>query len=338
MPTLLPTGKLPHDLLSRLLSGLPPDPSVLVGPGWGRDVAVLEVDDGPDLLVATADPITFATAALGEYALAVNLNDLATSGGEPRWLLVTLLLPAGQATEEGAAEIFRQLRAAADRYGVALVGGHTEVTPAVTQPVVCGAMLGTVPRGEYLTAAGVRPGDAILALGPAPVEGTSLLAREHTALLYEPGICVLPYARLLREAGVEVHALHDPTEGGLATGLWELAGASGVGIEADLERAPRLPLGQRFCAALGIDWRGLIASGCLLAAVAPGGAPRALALATERGLPAARLGTARAAPRPEVPGVPFFEQDEITRVGERPGGAPLSTEGNLPRPPFDSKA
>ena len=86
---------------------------------------------GPDLLVATADPITFATDALGEYALAVNLNDVATSGGEPHWLLVTLLLPAGQATAETAADLFAQLRQAAERYGVALVGGHTEVTRAM---------------------------------------------------------------------------------------------------------------------------------------------------------------------------------------------------------------
>ena len=327
----LPTGKLPHDLLSRLLAGLPPDPSVVVGPGWGRDVAVLEVGAGPDYLVATADPITFATEALGEYALAVNLNDVATSGGEPRWFLVTLLLPAGRASEQTAADLFRQLRQAAERYGVSLVGGHTEVTPAVTRPVVCGTMLGIVPRGGYLTAAGVQPGDEILALGAVPVEGTSLLAREHgerlraqgftaaeiaeaAALLYKPGICVLPYARLLREAGAQVHALHDPTEGGLATGLWELAGASGVEIEADLAAAALLPLGERFCAALGLDWRGLIASGCLLAAVAPGGGAEVAARAAERGIPVAQIGTAKKAAHPGVPGVPLFEQDEITRL------------------------
>jgi hydrogenase maturation factor len=329
---LLPTGKLPHDLLSRLLSGLPPDPSVVVGPACGRDVAVLEMGAGRDLLVATADPITFATDALGEYALAVNLNDLATSGGEPRWMLTTLLLPAGSATVESAEQVFRQLRQAAERYGVALVGGHTEVTPAVTQPVVCVALLGTAPRDGYLTAAGVQPGDALLALGAVPVEGTVLLAREHgarlaelgftageiaeaAALLYEPGLCVLPYARLLREAGAEVHALHDPTEGGLATGLWELAGASGVQIEADLERASVLPLARRFCAALGIDWRGLIASGCLLAAVAPEAAARVAACGAERGLPVAQIGQAHKGEG--VPGVPLFAQDEITRVPGR---------------------
>ncbi len=330
-PPHLPTGKLPHDLLSRLLSGLPPDPSVVVGPGWGRDVAVVQLEEGPAGLVVTADPITFATEALGEYALAVNLNDLATSGAEPRWLLATLLLPAGAATAEGAEGTFRQLREAAQRYGVSLVGGHTEVTPAVTQPVVCVTMLGTVPGGGHLTAAGVQAGDEILALGPVPVEGTVLLAREHGArlaeagftegeiseaagLLQQPGICVLPYARLLRETGVPVHALHDPTEGGLATGLWEMAGASGVAIEVDLERAPVLPLARRFCVALGIDWRGLIASGCLLAAVAPGAGEQVLCPAAQAGIPAARIGTASKAAHPNVPGVPLFEQDEITRV------------------------
>ncbi len=327
----LPTGKLPHDLLCRLLVGLPPDPSVVVGPGWGRDVAVLEVGAGPDYLAATADPITFATDALGEYALAVNLNDLATSGGEPRWFLVTLLLPAGPATEQTAADLFGQLRRAAERYGVSLVGGHTEVTPAVTQPVVCGTMLGTVPRGGYLTSAGTQAGDEILVLGAVPVEGTSLLAREQgeklqelgftaadiaeaAALLYDPGICVLAYARLLREAGAQVHALHDPTEGGLATGLWEMAGASGVQIDADLAAAPLLPLAERFCTALGLDWQGLIASGCLLAAVAPGGAAAVGVAAAQRGIPVAQIGTASKAAQPGVPGVPLFEQDELTRL------------------------
>lgn len=327
----LPTGKLPRELLSRLLADLPGDRSVVVGPGWGRDVAVLDLGDREEYLVVTADPITFATDAVGEYALAVNINDIATSGGEPRWFLATLLLPAGEATADTAEQIFAQLREAAARYGVAFVGGHTEVTPVVTCPVVCGQMLGTVPRGAYLTAAGAQPGDDIVLLGPVPVEGTSLLAREvpdklralrfseeeiasAAALLHQPGICVLAHARLLRESGVEVHALHDPTEGGLATGLWEMAVASGVEIEADLERAPLLSLGRRFCKALGLDWRGLIASGCLIAAVKAGDAEAVLALAERRGVSAARLGLAHASDRPGVPGVPLFEQDEFTRL------------------------
>ncbi len=327
----LSTGKLPRELLSRLLADLPGDRSVVVGPGWGRDVAVLDLSDSEQCLVATADPITFATDAVGEYALAVNINDLATSGGEPKWFLATLLLPAGEATAEMAGQIFAQLREAAARYGVAFVGGHTEVTPAVTYPVVCGQMLGTVPRGGYLTAAGAEPGDEIVLLGPVPVEGTALLAREvpdklralrfgeeeiasAAGLLHQPGICVLEYARLLRESGAEVHALHDPTEGGLATGLWEMAVASGVAIEADLERAPLLRLGRRFCEALGLDWRGLIASGCLLAAVKAGDAEAVLALAERRGVSAAKIGAARARDAPGAPGVPLFEQDEFTRV------------------------
>lgn len=327
----LPPGKLPPEFLARLLGDLPPDPTVLVGPGWGRDVAVLETPAGRPYLVATADPITFATDQLGEYALAVNLNDLATSGGEPQWLLATVLLPAASTTTALAEDLFAQLRQAAERYGISLVGGHTEVTAAVTQPVVCCTLLGTAAPEGVLTAAGVQPGDEILALGVVPVEGTALLAREHSGrlraagvtepelaaaaeLLYSPGICVLAYARLLREAAVEVHALHDPTEGGLATGLWELAGASRVRLVVDLSAAPLLPLGDRFCAALGLDWRGLIASGCLLAAVAPGGGERLAPLAAARGIPLAVLGTAEKAALPAVPGVPLFAQDELTRL------------------------
>jgi hydrogenase expression/formation protein HypE len=330
-PPHLPPGKLPAALLDRLLARLPSPPEVIVNPGRGRDVAILDCGAPEHYLVATADPITFATDAIGEYVLAVNINDIATSGGEPRWLLATVLLPAGHATAAMAEEVFEQLRQAAARYQVALVGGHTEVTAAVSQLVVCGQMFGTVPREQFLTAAGVQPGDEILLVGPVPVEGTALLAREAgerlraagfgaeaigaaAGLLHAPGLCVLEYARLLRDSEAELHALHDPTEGGLATGLWELAVASGVELQVDLEKVAVLPSALKFCAALGLDWRGLIASGCLLAAVAPGGGEIVRAVAEAQGVPVAVLGTARAAGEPEVPGVPLFEQDEFTRV------------------------
>ena len=329
-PDSLPTGKLSPELLSRLLADLPRSPDVVVGPGYGRDVAVLDAGLPGHYLVATADPITFATDALAEYAVAVNLNDLATAGAEPRWLLATVLLPAGQATEALAEAILGGLGEACARWGLALVGGHTEVTAGLPHPLVCAQALGLVPRDGYLTAAGVQPGDEILLVGPCPVEGTALLAREAAdrlaaagmppeeiaaaaALLRDPGLCVLPYARLLRRWQARLHALHDPTEGGVATGLWELALASGVELEVELGGVPVLPVALRCCAALGLDWRGLIASGCLLAAVAPGEAQRLRRLAREAGLPLTLLGVAHEGP-PGAPGLPRFDQDEFTRL------------------------
>ena len=334
----LPTGKLSLELLSDLLGSLSTDDaSVVVGPGVGQDVAILDVG-AQDYLVVTSDPITFATDALGYYAVCVNVNDIATSGGNPRWMLTTLLLPAGVSDEAMVRDIWQQLEQAAAQGGVLLVGGHTEATETVQTPVVSGMMIGTVGKDSYVTAGGTQVGDAIVLLGPVPVEGTALLARElgerlrdegfsaeqleqAAEMLFDPGICVMDYARLARQICTDIHAMHDPTEGGVATGLWEMALASGVGLHVEAEAINIVPLGQQFCAALGIDPLGLIASGSLLVAVPPQEAARLVDAADEAALPAAIVATAV----PESDGLtlhragqtqplPRYDQDELTRV------------------------
>ena len=146
--TLLPIGKLSAEFLAKLLAELDTDDSsVIVAPGIGRDVAVLDVG-GEDYLVVTCDPITFATDALGYYTVCVNINDIATSGGTPRWMLTTLLLPAGGTNKALVRDIWQQLRQTAAQWDILLVGGHTEVTATVDVPVTSGMMIGTVPRGE----------------------------------------------------------------------------------------------------------------------------------------------------------------------------------------------
>ena len=334
----LPAGKLSLELLSDLLSSLKADDaSVVVGPGVGQDVAILDVG-ADDYLVVTADPITFATDALGYYAVSVNANDIATSGGEPRWMLTTLLLPADETDEALVREVWQQLEQAAAQVGVLLVGGHVEVTATVQTPVVSGMMIGTVAKDSYVTAAGARVGDEIVLLGQAPVEGTALLARElgdrlqeegfsaeqieeAAGMLFDPGICVIDYARLARQSCTDIHAMHDPTEGGLATGLWEMALASGVGLRVEAEAIDPVPLGEQFCTALGLDPLGLIASGCLLVALSKEDTANLLDAATQATILAAIIATAL----PESEGLtlvhtgqtqrlPRYDQDELTRV------------------------
>ncbi len=284
---LLPAGKLPHSLLGELLAGLPhDDPRLLVGPTVGEDAAVIDFAPGSDrLLVAKSDPITFATDQIGYYAVNVCVNDLAVAGATPRYYFPTLLLPAGQTDANLAAAIFSQIGDACRQLGIVVAGGHTEVTPAVTQPVVAGSLLGEVARARVVTSGGCRPGDVVLLAGTVPVEGTSLIAREKRAALlemgwgtavideaagylYKPGISVLTPALLAADAGL-VTAMHDPTEGGVATGLLELALAAGVGIEVDLDEIPVEPLAHDLCAVFGLDPLGVIASGALLATAAP---------------------------------------------------------------------
>ncbi len=277
--TLLPTGKLPADLLERLLQRYGGrDPRLVVGPRTGEDAAV--VDFGDRYLLAKTDPITFATDEIGWYAVNVNANDIAVMGGQPRWFLATILLPAGRATPDMADTIFGQIHAACNDLGIALAGGHTEVTYGLDRPIVVGVMLGEVDRERLVTKGGARPGDAIVLVKSVPIEGTALIAREKRAelqqrgyndgwlvrvasFLHDPGISVLRPALLACEV-TDVHAMHDPTEGGLVTGLWEIAWAAGVGLEVDLGAVPVLPEGQTLCAEFDLDPLGTIASGALV--------------------------------------------------------------------------
>src|SRR4051812_27524411 len=259
-------GKLPADLLADLLAKLPiSHPQLLLGPALGEDAAVIDFAPGSDhLLVAKSDPITFATDEIGYYAVNVCANDLAVTGANPCFYLPTILLPAGQTNATLVEEIFSQLGASCRALGITIAGGHSEITPAVNQPVVAGTMLGEVQRGQVIRSGGCRPGDVVLMAGVAPVEGTSLIAREQRAeliargwraeeldeaahYLHHPGISVLQPARLAAQTGV-VTAMHDPTEGGVATALLELATAGAVGLTIDLDAIAIPALARRLCA------------------------------------------------------------------------------------------
>jgi hydrogenase expression/formation protein HypE len=280
----LPMGKLPAELLQSVLDKhASRDARVVVGPRVGEDAAVIDLGDR--YLVVTADPITFATDELGWYALHVNANDIVVRGATPRWFLATLLLPAGRTDDESVRALFGQLAEACAELEVALVGGHTEITNAVDRPLVAGTMLGEVAKDKLVTTAGARVGDAIVLTKGVPLEGAAIIAREKEAelrargipaaairraraLLRTPGISVRPEAEIACELA-SVHAMHDPTEGGIATALHELATAAGVGLRIDRDRIMVLPEGRALCEAFGLDPLGTIASGALLLTLAP---------------------------------------------------------------------
>ena len=300
----LPLGKLPPDRLAQLLQRIAArDSSVLLGPGIGRDCAVIEFA-GDQLLVAKSDPITFATDEIGWYAVHVNANDLATTGAAPRWFLATVLLPRTIGPEE-LEQIFDQLRAACADVGATIVGGHTEVTYDLTRPIVLGTLLGTVARDRLITPEGARPGDAIILTKRLAVEATSIMAREKAKVLrlafdepflqhcrrflHEPGISVLRDAQIAVQAGY-VHAMHDPTEGGVATALNEMALAARVDLRIDLGAVPIYPETQALCDYFGLDPRGVIASGSLLLTVEAAEAGRVVAALQRNRIEAAVIG------------------------------------------------
>ncbi len=329
---MIPFGKLPPEILQRLLERIPQtDPRVVVGPRIGEDAAVL--DFGDRYLVVKSDPITFAAERIGWYAVQVNANDLATLGAQPRWFLATLLLPAsgGAALAES---IFADLLAACAELGIALCGGHTEITAGLERPIVAGQMLGEVEKERLVRKECIRPGDAVLLTRGVAVEGTAILAREKAAqlagrvdavllakassLLFQPGISVVADA-LAASAAAPVHGMHDPTEGGLIGGLYELAAAAGVGLSIDRAAILILPETQAVCAALGLDPLRLIASGALLIAVAPEDVAPVQKALQERGTRVAQIG--RVVPPEEglrLDGAVFGfpERDEVTRALE----------------------
>ena len=287
MSTPLPLGKLPAELLASLLAKAPlHDPRVLYGPGIGRDCAIIEMEDGADgrVLVLKSDPITFATDDIGWYAVQVNANDIATTGARPLWMLATLLLPEKHTTPALVESIFDQVAQAASGLGISLVGGHTEITYGLERPILIGTLVGEVRRDGLVVPGGARPGDRVLITKGVPVEATALLAREFPErlvgelsmqeieqarrFLYDPGISVVRDARIAVQAG-RVTTMHDPTEGGVAAALWELAEASQVSLTIDPGAVPVPALAGRVCQAFGLDPLATIASGALLLSAAP---------------------------------------------------------------------
>ncbi len=332
---ILPVGKLPAALLAHLISRNPiDDPAVIVGPGIGRDAAAIELDDLT--IVVKTDPITFATESAPRYLVNVNANDLACLGATPRWLLVTALLPEGKTTPAMVDALFGELQQACRERNIALVGGHTEITAGLDRVILVGFLIGVTQRGRLLRPGGAKPGDRLLLTKALAIEGTALLARERAAelaralgpalvaraahLLIDPGISVVRDAAVLLNAG-GISALHDPTEGGFATGVRELAVASGCGAVVNRVLVPILPETREIATFYGIDPLGMLASGSLLAAVTPEAVSAVEAACREHRVPYSWVGKLTPADRgftiiegEEQRELPSFASDEVTRA------------------------
>ena len=333
----IPPGKLPPGLLNRLLKKYAlPAPGVVVGPGIGLDAAVVDAGIPGEYLILKTDPITLVGEDLGFYAVNINANDIACMGGTPRWFTAAVILPEGRADEALVESIFRSLSETCASIGVSLTGGHTEITHGIDRPIIVGNLTGTVPRDGLKTAAGVQPGDSIILTKGIAIEAVSIIAREKRAellqayprefvercagFIHEPGISVVKDARIAIGAG-DVHALHDPTEGGLSSGLYEMAEAAGVRLVIDAERIPVLPEAAELLGRYRLDALGTIASGALLIAAPEGEAEKIVQALQAEGIPASRIGSASKGEK----GVallkggasldfPKLERDEITKI------------------------
>ncbi len=331
----LPIGKLPNKLLQKLLDKIEvKDDRVILGPSVGEDAAVIQFDGGKLLTVKT-DPVTFASDLIGWYTVNVNANDIAAMGVRPRWFLATILLPEGSTGQE-AENIFDQVLQACNALDISLVGGHTEITYDLKRPIIAGCMLGEADNNRVITTSGAKPGDDIVLTKGLAIEGISVLGREAgqrllaaglaedliqraADYLYSPGISVIKEA-LIAVKTANISAMHDPTEGGLATGLREIAGAARVGIVVDEAMIPILPECREICDRLWLDPLGLLASGALLITLPSPETAGLMAALRENSISAAVIGSVveaaegiqmnTAKGRRELP---FFQRDELAR-------------------------
>jgi hydrogenase expression/formation protein HypE len=332
--SILPAGKLPPELLARLLAQAPcADPRVVIGPGPGLDCAVVRLGDTH--LVFKSDPITFAAEEIGWYLVQVNANDIAAAGATPRWMLVTALLPEQATTPELVEAISRQVFHACAELGIAVIGGHTEITCGLDRPILAGTLIGEAAPQKLVTPQGAQPGDRVLLTKGVPIEAVSILGREFEdrlrgkfsaqqieearAYLRHPGISVVRDAELAMRSG-RVHAMHDPTEGGVASALWELAEASQRSLIINPAAIPVPPLARLLCRHFAINPLAAIASGALLlTAPAEDAANIRRALQTE-GIPCAEIGAATDGPAevrtPQGKLLPRPQRDEIARIME----------------------
>jgi len=272
----LPPGKIPVDILKEVVfKNLGAErKEVVIGPSAGIDGAVLDLGDKS--LVVSMDPITGAVERIGWLAVNVNANDVATFGVEPAFLFSCIMLPEN-ADRKLVETISSQMSDAAKKLGIAIVGGHCESTPNLSNPIVVGCILGLTEKGCYVTAAGAKPGDKLILTKSAGIEGTAILATDRekelgktlSAAVLEEAKTFWNQISVVKDALTAcrtggVHAMHDPTEGGVAGGIHEIADASNVGVKIFEEAIMVQPETAKICSHFQIDSLQLIGSGALV--------------------------------------------------------------------------
>jgi hydrogenase expression/formation protein HypE len=250
---------------------------VVLGPSIGFDGAVIDIEDKS--LIVSMDPITGALERIGWLAVNVSANDVATFGVKPDFLFSCILLPEN-AERKSVETICVQMNKAAKNLRMAIVGGHCEVTPGITKPIVIGCAMGVTEKGNYVTAGGAKPRDKLVLTKTAGIEGTAILAADREKKLKKAvntllirnarkffnRISVVKEAVLAFQSG-GVNAMHDPTEGGIAGGIHEMSDASNLGVKIFEEKIRIQPETTKICGFFQIDPLQLIASGSLLIAV-----------------------------------------------------------------------
>ena len=293
-------GKVPEAVLKRsVLKQIRTDrPEVLLGASVGEDCAAVALQED-EMFVLSTDPITGTAKDIGHLAIQITLNDLASAGAEPIGVMLTFLLPE-KLSEAKLRAMMEQAEEAAHAANVQIMGGHTEVTRVVNQPVISVVGVGKAKKGRLISTAAARPGMDVIVTKWIGLEGTSIIAKEREAELltrypkalvdeakgFDRYLSVLPEAATAVKSGVS--AMHDVTEGGIFGALWEMAESAGVGLEIDLKKIPIRQETVEVCEFFDVNPYELISSGSMLMAASDGnGLVRAL---EAEGIPAVCIG------------------------------------------------
>ena len=275
MDKILNIGKLDSDVLEKIVfqNISYKRPEVKVRPGIGEDCAV--VDFGAYDCVMSTDPITASVKDIGRLAIHITCNDIASNGVEPLGIMLAVMLPVGT-TEDQVASIMQDAAAAAARCCVEIIGGHTEVTPVVSRPVIISTAVGRAAAGRSQSASEAEAGDGIYMTKYAGIEGTGILAgdfAERLAGILSPSELAFAH-ELLDEVSViaegvaagriGTHGMHDITEGGILGAVWEVCNIAGLGCEIWEDKIPVLDVTRKICEHFDINCLRLISSGCML--------------------------------------------------------------------------
>lgn len=247
---------------------------VLVGPAIGEDCSVIAIDND-DAFILSTDPITGTVYDIGKLAVHITANDIASSGADVIGIMLSILLPEGTQESELKA-MMQDMEGECKKLNLEILGGHTEVTKAVNQPIVTVTGVGRIKRSEVIKTGGAKPGQEIVMTKWAGLEGTAIIATEKEQELltkYTPSfihgakrmiddISVIPESRIAKDFGVT--SMHDVTEGGIFGALWEIGSASNVGLEVDLKKITLRQETVEICEFYDLNPYMLISSGCML--------------------------------------------------------------------------
>ena len=313
-------GKLDSDLLKSIVFNniTHHRDEILIRPGIGEDCAV--IDFGDYACVISTDPITGAVNEIGRLAVHISCNDIASNGVEPMGLMLTIMAPEGT-TEDEINQIMKQAGEAAAELKVEIIGGHTEITPAVNRVIISSTAIGRQLKEKVVFTKGAKPMDVIVMTKNVALEGTAILAHDwEERLRRDLGDQVVNEAKqmikdisVVKEgviAGkVGVTGMHDITEGGLLGALWEMCEASLVGALLYKEKVNIAPSTEKICQYFNIDPFRLISSGCMLITVSKDKAEELLKELKRGGVSASVIGQVTSTDRYIKDGEDLFEID-----------------------------